>query len=96
MATKGVELLAPVIYIAVCIAPAWAGFRARDGEHAVQRSRALMLSNVVLALVMVLLGLDMLTFPTSFMRVGGREGRVGAMSVFDIGFEGGFAVCHSE
>ena len=72
--TRGSELIPPFLYLVACIAPAWAGFRARDGEHAVQRSRALMLSNVILALVMVLLGLDVLTFPTSFMRVGGQAG----------------------
>ena len=71
--TKGLELASAFVYFALSTAPAWAGFRSRDGEHAaVQRSRALMLSNVTLSLFMVLWGLDTIAFPTSFMPVSRR------------------------
>ena len=67
------ELLPAFVYLALCTAPAWAGFRAKEGEHSVQRSRALILSNIVLALLMVLWGSDVIAFPTSFMRVSELE-----------------------
>ena len=72
--TRGQELVSAVVYFALCSAPAWAGFRSRGGGHAVQRCRALMLSNVALSLLIVLWGLDMVIAPTSFMRVSGWAG----------------------
>ena len=85
--TRGKELVSAVVYFAICTAPAWAGLRSRGGEHAIQqRSRALMLSNVAISLLMVLWGFDMVIAPTSFMRVGvegmcGRGKEVGLARV---------------
>ena len=76
--TGGQELVSAVIYFVLSTAPAWAGLRSRGGEHAVHRSRALMLSNVALSLLMVLWGFDMVIAPTSFMRVGWRAGEATA------------------
>ena len=67
--TKGQELASAFVYFVLSTAPAWAGFRSRDGEHAVLRSRVLMLSNVALSLFIVLWGLDVIAFPISFMPV---------------------------
>ena len=69
---KVLELASAFVYFALSTAPAWAGLRSRGGEHAVQRSRALMLSNVALSLFMVLWGLDAIPFPTAFMPVSWR------------------------
>ena len=74
--TRGKELVSAVVYFSLCSAPAWVGLRSGGGWHAVQqRSRALMLSNVALSLLMVLRGFDMVIAPTSFMRVGGWVGQ---------------------
>ena len=72
--TRGQALVSAVVYFALCSAPAWAGFRSRGGEHAVQRSRALVLTNIAVSLLMLLWGFDLVIAPTSFMRVGGRAG----------------------
>ena len=65
------ELVAAFVYLALCIAPAWAGLRSRVGEHAAQRSRALMLSNAVMSVIVVLYGLDVIVLPSSFIQVSG-------------------------
>ena len=68
------ELVAAFVYLALCIAPAWAGFCCswRNGGQAIQRSRALMLSSALLSVIMVLYGLDVIVLPSSFIRVSGK------------------------
>lgn len=69
------ELLPAVLYLALCTAPAWVGFRSReDGARALRRSCALLLSNAALSLLMVLYGLDVMLFTTPFLRVSGWVG----------------------
>ena len=84
--TKGQELAPAFVYLALCVAPAWVGFRSRDGEHAAHRSRALMLSNAVLTLLMVLWGLDVIVFPTSFLRVSEWRGQYGSFFFYKVEF----------
>ena len=67
--TRGKELAPAIVYSALCVTPALAGLRSRGGEHAAQRSLTLVFSNLALALLMVLWGLDFVVFPTSFMQV---------------------------